>query len=109
VFRHSVLALVAFVALATPCAHAGTSQGLVTKTIAHTGDIIMFTAGPHSGQPACAGAGDWALSLSTPTGKAQYALLLVAYSLGKSVTVVGTNACTAWGTLETPAYITMEQ
>jgi hypothetical protein len=107
--RRLMSALVAVLALVqSPCVQAGNSNGPVTKIYAHANDIVIFAAGTHNEQPACSG-NEWALSLTTPTGKAMYALLLLAYAQGKPVSVVGTSACTAWPDRETPVYITLDQ
>jgi hypothetical protein len=85
---------------------AGSSVGVVTRIYAHSGDVILFSAGSHQGKPACSTAADeWAFSLSTQSGKAMYALLLTAYAQGKQVAVVGTGTCSAWGDRESPVYI----
>jgi hypothetical protein len=85
---------------------AGSSVGVVTRIYAHSGDVILFSAGSHQGKPACSTAADeWAFSLTTQSGKAMYALLLTAYAEGKQVAVVGTGTCSAWGDRESPVYI----
>lgn len=71
---------------------------------AHT-DVVFFTLdGGHTSKPACS-ADSWALSLSTHSGRAMYALLLSAQSQGKQVWVHGTGACAAWGDREEPQYV----
>ena len=90
--------------------NAGSSSGLVTLVMAHVGDVIIFSAGPHQNKPACSTAGeDWAFSLSTQTGKAMYALILSAQAQGKQINVMGTNTCPAWGDREAPAYVYITQ
>jgi hypothetical protein len=87
-------------------ANAGSSNGLVTEIMAHAGDVSMFSAGAHQGKPACSTQADqWALSLATSTGKAQYALLLYAQARGKALSVVGTNTCSAMADRESPLFI----
>ena len=89
-------------------AGAGTSGGLVVKIYVHVQDIVIFQAGVHEGKPSCSRIGDeWAFSLTTPTGKAMYALLLMANAQGKTISVQGTGACTAWADRETPLYIVL--
>jgi hypothetical protein len=91
-------------------ANAGSSTGTVTQIMVVTGDVVTFSAGVHQGKPACStAADDWALSLTTASGKAMYALLLSAQSQGKPITVLGTQACTAWPDRETPQYIHLTQ
>lgn len=81
---------------------AGSSQGPVTLLQAHEGDVAMFSAGAHSGAPACSSAGEeWAFSLTSHYGRAMYALLISAQAQGKEVLVTGSNVCSAWGDRET--------
>lgn len=90
-------------------AWAGSSSGQIGRIYANEGDTIMFSAGPHQDKPACSTVGDeWALSLSTDTGKSMYALLLMAKAQGKAVSVQGHGVCSAWGDRETPFVIWME-
>lgn len=90
----------------TQYAGAGTSGGVVTLLMAHAHDIVIFSAGTHERKPSCSVINDeWALSLTTPTGKAMYAILLLAKAQGKTVSVQGTGVCTAWLDRETPMYI----
>lgn len=87
-------------------AMAGDGAGKVIQLMAHTGDIVIFSLdGGHTGRPACSAPGTWALSLSTQSGRAMYALLLSAQSQGKQVSVHGTGACGAWGDREEPQYL----
>ena len=99
--------LVAATCFTSGVAYAGSSAGTVGGIMPHVGDIVIFTAGTHQSKPTCsASAGDdWALSLSTQTGKAMYAALLLAKAQGKTVTVVGDNVCSAWADREAPRYI----
>jgi hypothetical protein len=78
--------------------------------MAHSGDVVIFAAGPHSNKPACNTAGDdWAISIVTASGMAMYALLLSAQKQGKPVTIVGSGACSAWADREAPLYIYVAQ
>lgn len=87
-------------------AFAGNSNGQVTHVMAHASEIIIFEAGSHTGKPACSTSGEgWALSLSTNSGRAMYALILMARAQGKTINVLGTGNCSAWGDRETPVYI----
>lgn len=73
---------------------AGSSSGQVTVITAHNGDTIIFSAGLHQNKPPCSTIGEeWAFSLSTPSGKAMYSLLLSAQAQGLSVTTYGVNDC----------------
>ena len=92
----------------TSLAHAGTSSGLVTVLYVHSGDAVMFGAGPINNRLACSIAGDeWAFSLTTPTGRAMYALLLSAQAQGKAISVKGNGQCSAWQDREEPFVIYM--
>jgi hypothetical protein len=101
-----ILGLCSFSALA------GSGAGTVTVLRAHSSDIIMFKlSGGHVGKPACATAtsDSWALSLTTHTGRAMYALLLSAQAQGKGVQVSGTGDCSAWPDREAPIWIYIAQ
>ncbi|MGH8602101.1 MAG: hypothetical protein ACREXR_04790 [Gammaproteobacteria bacterium] len=94
--------------LAWSGATAGNGSGKVVHLIAHAGDIVMFKLDEsHTGKPACS-SNEWALSLSTHSGRAMYALLLSAHSQGKRVVVQGADACSAWSDREAPIYIYMQ-
>lgn len=97
------LVIFALLYTASQACFAGTGGGAVAMIIVQTSNVVFFTTASHSGKPACSTAGnDWALSLSSDTGKAQYALLLSATAQGKAVSIQGTNDCSAWGDRETP-------
>lgn len=86
--------------------YAGESSGTVIRLYAHSGDIAIFDVGAHTNRPACSVAGnEWAVSLSTPGGRAMYVLLVSAAAQRQTVTVHGTNTCSAWGDREAPSYI----
>lgn len=63
------------------------------------GTLVLFFTANKVNRPACNTAnsgpytGRWALDLSAPVGKAQYALLLAAQLAGKSVVVSGYGSC----------------
>lgn len=86
---------------------AGESSGIIGPIYAHDGDVAFFSAGQHQNKPACSIAGDeWAISLSSPAGKAKFSLLLTQKALGRPVRVIGyANACTIWGDREDANYI----
>jgi hypothetical protein len=96
----------ALISLATSLSvSAGSGNGKVVHLMVHTGDVVLFGLdGPHNDKPACSG-DQWALSLATPTGRAQYALLLSAHAQQKVVHVAGAGDCGAWGDRERPFYI----
>jgi hypothetical protein len=86
--------------------YAGTGSGQVEHIMVHTGDVIMFSVEEHLDKPSCSTqAHHWALSLSTETGKAMYALLLSAAAQGQEVVITGDGECNAWGDRESPAYM----
>lgn len=89
-------------------AWAGDGAGKVIQIIAHSQDVVFFTLdGQHTNPPACS-AGPWSLSLSSNSGRAQYALLLSAVAQDKKVTVHGMGNCSAWGDRETADYILID-
>lgn len=100
-------------AVMSPTAFAGSSSGQVVGLSVLGGpyNVVYFQIGQpgnHTNKPACSTWGEeWALSLNSEGGRAQYAMLLSALMSGKSVNVAGTNQCTAWGDRETPESITI--
>jgi hypothetical protein len=100
----SIAAIV--LALVVPPALAGSSTGQVTSIIVNNSNVAMFVAGTHTGKPVCSVVGEaWAISLNTESGKAIFQILSDSQKIGAAVTVVGTNACAAWGDRESPAYV----
>lgn len=108
----SLIVGLAFFGCVTPQAIAGDSSGQVASltVLGHPHNVVHFQIGQpgnHNNKPACSTWGEeWALSLATEGGRAQYAMLLSAVMSGRSVNVAGTNACIAWGDRETPESIT---
>jgi hypothetical protein len=74
------------------------SVGTVSRLAVHAGDVIIFSiAGPRTNSPACATAGvERALSLTSPTGRAMYAMLLTAAAQNRAVRVHGWGPCLGW-------------
>jgi hypothetical protein len=86
----------------------GSSAGAVSQPLTLGSDpgVFIFTAGPHTSKPACSTVGnDWAVNLTTPAGRSQQALVMLAYAMGKSVGVAGKGVCDAWSDRETPGYL----
>lgn len=101
-----------FLGVCSPSVLAGSGAGKVTFLRAHSSDIIMFgLSGGHVGKPTCATAASdsWALSLTTHTGRAMYAMLLSAQAQGKGVQVSGAGGCSAWADREAPTWIYIVQ
>jgi hypothetical protein len=86
-------------------AFSGAGDGKVTLLMPGNG-VVIFKIESHINKPACSTQGDdWALSLATDAGRAQYALLLSAQAQGRSVWVTGANNCAAWGDREAPSWV----
>lgn len=101
-----------FLSVCSRSVMAGSGAGKVMVLRAHAHDVIMFgLSGGHASRPTCAAAvsDSWALSLSTHTGRAMYALLLSAQAQGKSVQVSGAGDCSAWPDREAPIWIYIVQ
>jgi len=108
----SLCALIASACTSELAYAGGSSSGQVTQVLVMSGDVVIFTAGPHSGKPSCSTVGDdWAFSLSTVTGIAMYKLILYAQSRGKQISVIGNTPgdCSAWGDREAPGYMWISQ
>ena len=85
----------------------GSSVGSVSPLYVQ-GNKAFFTAGTHNEKPACSTVGDeWAIDISSESGKAVYAMLLTAYSLNSEVIVYGTGKCTVWIDREDVNYMLM--
>ncbi len=98
--------LITIYLFASNFAFAGDASGKVKHIMVHTGDVVMFSVGTHNNKPACSTvADDWVLSLKTEKGKAMYSMLLSAAAQGKTVNIIGENACNGWGDRESPLYM----
>jgi hypothetical protein len=110
-FRLRYVALTAVVLLAGPAlAQSVDSVGTVTRLMPHQGDIAIFTiSGPRTNSPACSTQGtEWALTLTTPTGRAMYAMLMVAATQNKTLRVVGWGTCLSWTQRAEPGWMQFE-
>ena len=94
---------------------AGTGSGTVTKIYTHVGDVVLFSTQSHvhdESRNACIaeqGANtEWAITLTTETGKAMYAQLLAAATQKKPVVVVGANDCNDFPGRERPSYVVVD-
>ena len=99
-------------------AQAGTATGKVSRTyvLAHcptvttqppcnTAIVVLNVA--ITNPPACATqTAEWAYTLDTAAGKANFNAILHAQAVGATVTVVGDGTCTAWPDRERPMFIT---
>ena len=86
-----------------------TAMGQPAAIFIHEPNLLMFAAGALTGPAAtgcAAGTNQWAISMDRPMGKALYAALLQAQSLGKQVFVVGySDLCSDWGDRALPSYV----
>jgi hypothetical protein len=98
---HSAVAALLSMAMS---AHAGTAGPVKLKNIyfMSNGVVMAYVEGPRANFPACAAVESmrFALNAATPAGKAQLSGLLLAYTTGKTVSIWGTGACTAWNDTE---------
>jgi hypothetical protein len=88
---------------------ANDSLGPVVQPLVITGggSVGIFGVGPSGSlggaRPACATSGletYWVLDVKTAQGKAAYSTVLLAYSLGKKLRVIGMGTCDLWGDRE---------
>ena len=105
--KHLINATILCALLAvTGVSHAGgVSTGIPSNILVLPDqDLVFFSAGTHTGKPACATntVGTWAISTATGGGKAMYAAVLTALAAGISITVegYGTAVCTNWSDRE---------
>ena len=89
---------------------AGTSApGKIYNIITNRqGRLFFEQEGARSGAPQCATFGRWVIDTATAAGQSMAATVLSAWSLGRSVQVVGTNECSAWGDTETADYVQIQ-
>lgn len=95
----------AVMALISMNVFAGDSNGIPSDLYAHQGDIFMFRGGNKTSSPACASSDEWAINISTPTGKSMQATVMLAYTLQKAILVSGTGGCESWGDREQPVFV----
>lgn len=91
-----------------PAAYAGTQVGKIDNIAARTSDglLIIELTGTASGKPQCATHSYWMIKNENSTiGKQQLAMLMAAQLSGKTVTIVGTAACTRWADGEDIEYV----
>jgi hypothetical protein len=84
---------------------AGTAQGTISKL--HTGPaygtlFFVTVSAASTGMPACKTnpAFSFAFDSAAPAGKNTLALLMLAYTTGKSVTISGENRCSLYSDTE---------
>jgi hypothetical protein len=78
---------------------AGEQQGTVKALNVRQSDglIYVFLDGTPTGKPACATNSYWIIkNENSSIGAKQYAALIMAYALKKSVAIKGTSTCTRW-------------
>ena len=99
--------------LAVSPAFAGKQTGKVDMVIVRASDgLIYFTmsGGSKTESPPCATAGYWMIrDENSNVGKQQYSMILTAYASGKTITVVGANACSRWRDGEDVDFIQLRQ
>ena len=99
------ITLLSAIVFSSASVFASDSSGLIVGPLVQEG-IFMFAAGTHNKKPACSTVGDaWAFDANNSAGRSMQALIMLAYALGKSVTVIGSGDCKAWGDRERPAYV----
>lgn len=99
-------ALIGTMLVASSDASTATAGTLHTLIVWPGGQVLVSTTGTRTGLPSC-GAGQparFAFDSSTAAGKSKLAVLLTAYSLGKTVQVTGTNLCDVVADTETINY-----
>ena len=88
--------------------NAGSSAGIVTTMIVNSSNYLFLTAGIKSNSPACGNNNEWALNLSTSTGKSIYIMILSAQAQGKVLYIVGNGTCNGWGDREDVLFVYSE-
>lgn len=102
--RYTALALGGAALLLNTPAFAGSGSGNVAGVSVESASG-KFSTTAHTGAPACATTGRWAVDVSTPQGQSLWSEVLLAYSQNKTVNIAGTGLCSVWGDSETVAWI----
>jgi hypothetical protein len=110
--RSSIRALAFAAIMACATAHAGEGIGTVNRLIIRDSDGLIYvdlSAAP-TGRPSCASTTTyWMIpNENSETGKKLYALLLSAQLAGRTVSIVGKNACVRWGDGEDILYVILD-
>ena len=105
-----VATIAAFSGLSPPANAAGSGTGNVLAIQAGpaSNNVFVQLSGTPSGQPACQTNNSWSFVFdsSTAVGKNTLAVILSAKALGITISYVGTNVCTLYGSVESLSYIT---
>jgi Ni,Fe-hydrogenase I small subunit len=113
----SVIKMVLFVMVALTLTLAYAAGGSQTGTIISSstidqingsnGQYILQLSGAYSNMPACNTLGGWNIRADSPGGKALIAQAIAAQIAGRTLSIVGTGACTYTSTREDVLYMTM--
>ena len=81
---------------------AGYSSGKVTAILVKNNQTVFVTSENKFGSPACQSVErQWAIDISTSSGRSQYSMILLAYFLEKPIVIVGNQTCSIWPDRET--------
>ncbi|GAB2191235.1 hypothetical protein MAH1_28430 [Sessilibacter sp. MAH1] len=105
IFRNIAIACLAcFVSVNASAGYSGLAKILTIQP--HVGDRVFIKTETHNEAPSCAqDLQEWAIDLTTESGKAFYAAVLAAASQNKSVEVHGSHNCTNWPDREDVLFI----
>jgi hypothetical protein len=102
-------AAAACVCVCTPVQASTSAPGKIYNILSHRQGRLFFEQnGARSGAPQCATIARWVIDTTTAAGQSMAATVLSAWSLGRSVQVVGTNECGTWGDTETADYVQVQ-
>ena len=100
-----ILATALALALAPAAAHANATSGYISQILTLTGDhsVLFNQSGSNSNVPGCGAnyPSRWSIDASTAFGQSEMALILSAYALHKTVSVIGTGDCSAHADTQT--------
>lgn len=81
---------------------AGYSSGKVTAILVKNNQTVFVTAENKFNSPACQSVDrQWAIDISTNSGRSQYSMILLAYFMEKPIVIVGNQSCSIWPDRET--------
>ena len=93
-----IIVISAAIFIANP-AHAGLQEGIITNVSIRASDHLIYfeMAGTTATKPACAKNSYWIIQdENSLTGKQQLTSILLAWSMGKVIRIVGAGTCLRW-------------
>ena len=106
-FAPAVAVLLSGLLCSSPALAGSAGPGHITGIVTTNSGAAFFNdSGTRTGSPSCASGNPvrWVLNDATPAGQGMLSMLLTAYSLGRSITVMGTGVCDLDSATETVGF-----